>query len=635
VRPTREGRHTPFRSGLIFRGLGVDPEVPVDDPEPPTNWAASSNGGQAFVPFLPPPEAGATEDLNLSFGTDSDGGGDRPVIDPTFANDGDLDTYAGRSSFFSGGTNSWWLEADLGSALEVTEIVVIGGKGNAAESDPIWDIEHSDDGSSWATAVGTYVWTPGVGSTPARATLTLTASATKRYWRIGETVGSGFIFPLKVYTWEINGTATATPPSNTIWVDAPLAIDGSDSTFEGVPQEHSPFLRHTLDDSYLIDRARLRVSWTSNTARTLTLQGANESDFSDAVTLDTHIYSPTGGLANPDDVNLAWSAANVYRYFQYLTSVENWYRVYESELYQAGDSTAVSVASNSLALGGVVVQNSASSNYHFVADSPTSGWWIPHDASGGASVSYGSNANEVSYANAPGASALVSRADHVHRGVTSLSHASNTYAGPVILTPGANVAITSPSSGTFAIHSAASGGGGAGSSAGGRQLVALPEQALPSTTGGSNLAPTADDAFWAHINLSAPMMVRALVFAVITSNSGTLEWGLFDFSSNAAAATKLVGGSGTTGGTGWRAIAATGAPVTVQPGSYALIFKAPSANSPTLSFRNLGTLDGRLARKQASYVWDDTPDLTTGWTDSAGPFVMRLVGDIDGSTQFP
>jgi hypothetical protein len=46
-------------------------------------------------------------------------------------------------------------------------------------------------------------------------------------------------------------------------------------------------------------------------------------------------------------------------------------------------------------------------------------------------------------------------------------------------------------------------------------------------------------------------------------------------------------------------------------------------------------LDGRIARKQASYTWDDTPDLTTGWTDSAGPFVVRLVGDIDGSTQFP
>jgi hypothetical protein len=85
-------------------------------------------------------------------------------------------------------------------------------------------------------------------------------------------------------------------------------------------------------------------------------------------------------------------------------------------------------------------------------------------ATGGA-ASFGSNSNQVSYANAPGASTDSSRADHVHLGVTSVSHASNTYSGPVILAPGANVGITSPTPGTFAIHSSASGGSGSGGGA--------------------------------------------------------------------------------------------------------------------------------------------------------------------------
>jgi len=75
-------------------------------------------------------------------------------------------------------------------------------------------------------------------------------------------------------------------------------------------------------------------------------------------------------------------------------------------------------------------------------------------------VSYGSNSNEVSYANAPGVATEVSRVDHVHRGVTSVSHSSNTFTGPVILAPGGGMAITSPVSGTFTLHSSGGGGGG-------------------------------------------------------------------------------------------------------------------------------------------------------------------------------
>lgn len=99
-------------------------------------------------------------------------------------------------------------------------------------------------------------------------------------------------------------------------------------------------------------------------------------------------------------------------------------------------------------------------------------------ATGGA-ASFGSNSNQVSYANAPGASTDSSRADHVHLGVTSVSHSSNTYSGPVILAPGANVGITSPTAGTFTIHSSATGGGSGG--------VTVQDEGTPLATTGTTL----------------------------------------------------------------------------------------------------------------------------------------------------
>lgn len=80
---------------------------------------------------------------------------------------------------------------------------------------------------------------------------------------------------------------------------------------------------------------------------------------------------------------------------------------------------------------------------------------------GSGSVSYGSNSNEVSYVNAPGASPLASRADHVHRGVTTVSHTSNTFAGPVILTASGSLGITVPTPGTFNLSAVAGTSGGA------------------------------------------------------------------------------------------------------------------------------------------------------------------------------
>lgn len=73
-------------------------------------------------------------------------------------------------------------------------------------------------------------------------------------------------------------------------------------------------------------------------------------------------------------------------------------------------------------------------------------------------VSYGSNANDVGNADAPGASSLVSRADHVHRGVHLLtSNSSNPLYGDVNLLAGPNMAITATGQ---TIRFAATGGSG-------------------------------------------------------------------------------------------------------------------------------------------------------------------------------
>jgi hypothetical protein len=115
-----------------------------------------------------------------------------------------------------------------------------------------------------------------------------------------------------------------------------------------------------------------------------------------------------------------------------------------------GDLMHRSIASNG---------SSVTSNWGLKATGLGGVVWTP-DAGG--SVSYGSNSNEVSYGNEVGASTLVSRADHVHRGVTSLSHASNTYTGPVTLETEGSLYIVRSAANTYRLGATGGGGGGGG-----------------------------------------------------------------------------------------------------------------------------------------------------------------------------
>lgn len=170
---------------------------------------------------------------------------------------------------------------------------------------------------------------------------------------------------------------------------------------------------------------------------------------------------------------------------------------------------------------------------------------------------------------------------------------------------------------------------GAGTTITGDVLVAAPDGLDFTQTGAGG---TAGTAYMIPISILGSMRLRKLRLKVQSGAAGTVQWGLFDFSANAASCTKLAGGSAAVA-TNWADIAATGAPVTIPAGNYILIVHLPAATAPSLVTCSIGT-SANLMKSQASYAWDDTPNITSGWTDSAATFVLHLEGDIDGSTQW-
>lgn len=133
------------------------------------------------------------------------------------------------------------------------------------------------------------------------------------------------------------------------------------------------------------------------------------------------------------------------------------------------------------------------------------------------------------------------------------------------------------------------------------------------------------------VMIPGTMRLRAAVFRVTVTGAGTHEWGLFDYSSDATACTKLAGGSGALSSTGWIDIAASGAPVTINPGNYMMIFKWPAATAATISTASSGVAN-KVVKFIAGYTWDDTPDLTTSWADHTALPIVYLRGDLNASS---
>jgi len=128
-----------------------------------------------------------------------------------------------------------------------------------------------------------------------------------------------------------------------------------------------------------------------------------------------------------------------------------------SNSWSWGSNVSQITANGSNALLGPSVNFAAGSNITLSVSSNT---LTITSAAGGGSTSYGSNSNAVASANDGGASTLASRADHVHLGVRSLAHSSNSFSGPVILTASGTLGITSPTPGTYNLSAGTGGGGG-------------------------------------------------------------------------------------------------------------------------------------------------------------------------------
>lgn len=167
----------------------------------------------------------------------------------------------------------------------------------------------------------------------------------------------------------------------------------------------------------------------------------------------------------------------------------------------------------------------------------------------------------------------------------------------------------------------------------GNTLFATPPGFQLVATGTSALVASA--AYMGPIVVPAPMFVRNFTAQVSTAGSGTHQWGLFDYSSTPASCSKLAGGSGALNSTGEVTIAASGAPVSINAGTYMLIVHAPAANPATVRSVTSTVSTKMNQQSQTSYVWDDTPDVTSGWAGASSTTrLWYLTGDLVSGTQF-
>ena len=293
--------------------IGYTPGVVTQDPEPPTDRASAAAGGRAFIPFLPPDESGALVDLNLEFGTVTNDGRNTHNYDtPANVNDGNE---GNPPAFANSGVDDnvfRGLESDLGSAREVHKMRIRADRsGTTAQADYV---ESSPDGSSWSAVAGSWA------SSGSDRIFTFAAPETERYFAAGflDTPFAFFAW-IDWFTWTIEGPQDS-PPESVLWIDAPLTIDGSSSTYEEVFEDTvaattGPFWRGTLDDTYLIARFAAEIGFENAGSVTVLVQAGNEADYSDATTITTITLTATGSFT-ADDLATSWVPTAVFRYWQ-------------------------------------------------------------------------------------------------------------------------------------------------------------------------------------------------------------------------------------------------------------------------------------------------------------------------------
>jgi hypothetical protein len=345
TRPTKIG-YAPKNSRLyagpgVEGGIGYDPGIVTGEvPEAPD----LADGAGWFIPVQTLTIIDA-DDLNLTDGTVTDGGGTKTFTDPTNTNDGAVGTHALRNSFAGGVGQTSILETDLGAPFEVAEVLIVGGTGAVASNTTamLWTLEESDDGSSWTPAPITQV-NGFVSGTRATSTLTLDTPTTARYWRIIHTTNySGFHSNLFVSTWSISGDGLVL--GNVDWAPAPTVNDGDDATFEYVLEDAileagDEFLRTTLSVPWVLTGLVIRVGMEDAGSATITVEGAEQSDYSDAIEIGAATFTGTGSYT-AQDVPITLDGLAGYTHLRFLLTVAQGIRVHEVELTGLSSSAGV------------------------------------------------------------------------------------------------------------------------------------------------------------------------------------------------------------------------------------------------------------------------------------------------------
>jgi hypothetical protein len=330
TRPTKRG---PARfTGILESGaIGYTPDVPTGEPPDPIDHADSAAWE---IPALV--DDTEVADLNEPEGTLTDGGGTLTFTDPTNANDGDSGSVAVIGSYAGNGSTDYkgYLRSDLGASYTVYEMFADGDQNCGAS--PTWYYQWSADGSTgWTTVTTTDIPTQlAPDRWEMRSTLDTPTSA--RYWRLvhDDGVTGGFECGLELFTWEIRGASVVS--SEVAWVDAFAVNDGLDATSDFVSEDavtaaDDVFLRGALALDPILSSVVLRIGTEDAGSATITVEGATESDYSDAVTLDSTTFTGTGSYT-AQDVTFDLPGTTGYRYIRFLLTVAQGIRVYEVEL---------------------------------------------------------------------------------------------------------------------------------------------------------------------------------------------------------------------------------------------------------------------------------------------------------------
>ena len=427
MRPTREGRISPNRPGLIFRGIGVDPDAPTTDPEPPVDRATD---GIAYVPFLSVGDAGVVQ-----YKTAIPAGGGSPVTvtldsTPTIGNvlvlmiavDDDSGpsftigngtwTQVGSTVYSGNGTN-WpnrmYYQVVTGSTSAATTIDSTGGATDSGhlhvgivELSAV-DTVDADVASATNTATTSDSVTPTAGqpavalsatfgrngSVPALAAaggMTEFAEVSiggnrpygLNYQVIATTAGS--------YTLGSTGAAANSSMIGAIfrdtgvslnWIEAPLTIDGDDATYDySYDSGIEEFWRIDLGDTYLVDSISARLAYETAGSNPIIVQGANAADYSDATTVATIPFTATGSFT-AEDVTDSWTPSTAYRYWQLVQTTEDDVRIHTVELLTA----AAGGGSGGTTIHGLLTGRTADDQHpaSAVTVTDTGGWFAGGD----------------------------------------------------------------------------------------------------------------------------------------------------------------------------------------------------------------------------------------------------------------